>query len=34
MIFWDYGNAFLLESGRANADIFDGPSNQNKYKVS
>jgi urocanate hydratase len=22
MHFWDYGNAFLLESGRANADIF------------
>ena len=23
MYFWDYGNAFLLESGRAGADIFD-----------
>ena len=23
MFFWDYGNAFLLESGRAGADIFD-----------
>lgn len=23
MYFWDYGNAFLLESGRANAEIFD-----------
>ena len=23
MFFWDYGNAFLLESGRAEADIFD-----------
>ena len=22
MYFWDYGNAFLLESGRAGADIF------------
>lgn len=24
MYFWDYGNAFLLESGRAGADVFDG----------
>ncbi len=24
MYFWDYGNAFLLESGRAGADIFAG----------
>ena len=23
MFFWDYGNAFLLEAGRANSDIFD-----------
>ena len=23
MFFWDYGNAFLLEAGRAKADIFD-----------
>ena len=23
MFFWDYGNAFLLEAGRADADIFD-----------
>lgn len=23
MFFWDYGNAFLLEAGRANANIFD-----------
>lgn len=23
MFFWDYGNAFLLEAGRAGADIFD-----------
>ena len=23
MFFWDYGNAFLLESGRAGADIFN-----------
>ena len=29
MFFWDYGNAFLLEAGRANADIFDG---KGKYK--
>jgi len=25
MYFWDYGNAFLLESGRAGADIFKAP---------
>jgi len=24
MYFWDYGNAFLLESGRAGADVFTG----------
>ncbi len=24
MFFWDYGNAFLLEAGRAGAEIFDG----------
>ncbi len=29
MYFWDYGNAFLLEAGRAGADIF---SEGNKYK--
>ena len=29
MFFWDYGNAFLLEAGRANADIFDA---KGKYK--
>lgn len=28
MFFWDYGNAFLLESQRAGADIMDG----NKFK--
>ena len=27
MYFWDYGNAFLLESGRAGADIFSGDGN-------
>jgi len=27
MFFWDYGNAFLLESGRAEADIFDNDGN-------
>eukprot|EP00126_Sphaerothecum_destruens_P002196 Sdes_comp15639_c0_seq1m4640 len=26
MKFWDYGNSFLLEAGRANADIFRDPS--------
>ena len=33
MYFWDYGNAFLLESGRAGADIFkqDGSYNYNSY---
>ena len=30
MYFFDYGNAFLLESGRAGADIFKG-NNQYKY---
>ena len=29
MFFWDYGNAFLLEAGRAKADIFD---NDGEYK--
>ncbi len=29
MYFWDYGNAFLLEAGRAGADIF---TNDGKYK--
>ncbi len=24
MYFWDYGNAFLLEAGRAGADVFNG----------
>ena len=27
MFFWDYGNAFLLESGRAGADIFNSDGN-------
>jgi urocanate hydratase len=27
MYFWDYGNAFLLESGRAGADVFAGAGN-------
>ncbi len=27
MYFWDYGNAFLLEAGRAGADIFDEKGN-------
>ncbi len=33
MYFWDYGNAFLLESGRAGADIFkqDGSYSYNSY---
>jgi urocanate hydratase len=26
MYFWDYGNAFLLEAGRAGADVFNPPS--------
>jgi urocanate hydratase len=30
MYFWDYGNAFLLESGRAGADVFT-PSGQYRY---
>ena len=30
MFFWDYGNAFLLESGRAGADIFN-PDGDYKY---
>jgi len=25
MYFWDYGNAFLLEAGKAGADIFENP---------
>ena len=25
--FWDYGNSFLLEAGRAGADIFDASGN-------
>ncbi|MFW6226637.1 MAG: urocanate hydratase, partial [Bacteroidota bacterium] len=29
MYFWDYGNAFLLEAGRAGADVF---STHNRYK--
>ncbi|HKK64182.1 MAG TPA: urocanate hydratase, partial [Bacteroidales bacterium] len=31
MFFWDYGNAFLLESGRAGADVFNA-SGDFKYK--
>ncbi len=27
MYFWDYGNAFLLEAGRAGADVFDREGN-------
>ncbi len=30
MYFWDYGNAFLLEAGRAGADVFS-PSGDYKY---
>jgi urocanate hydratase len=30
MYFWDYGNAFLLESGRAGADVF-GPEGSFRY---
>ncbi len=30
MYFWDYGNAFLLEAGRANADVF-APDGKFKY---
>jgi urocanate hydratase len=30
MYFWDYGNAFLLEAGKANADIWT--KNRKKYK--
>ncbi len=29
MYFWDYGNAFLLEAGRAGADVFD---NSGRYR--
>ncbi|MFC2080318.1 urocanate hydratase [Bacteroidota bacterium] len=31
MFFWDYGNAFLLEAGRADADVFD-QNGQFKYQ--
>ena len=31
MFFWDYGNAFLLEAGRANAEIFEGTGKKFKY---
>ncbi|ROL61478.1 urocanate hydratase, partial [Bacteroidetes/Chlorobi group bacterium ChocPot_Mid] len=31
MFFWDYGNAFLLEAGRAGADIFDKTGKRFKY---
>jgi len=31
MFFWDYGNAFLLEAGRANADIFQSNSKKFRY---
>lgn len=31
MYFWDYGNAFLLEAGRAGADVFDREGNY-KYQ--
>ena len=31
MFFWDYGNAFLLESGRANADIFSDDGESYRY---
>jgi urocanate hydratase len=31
MFFWDYGNAFLLEAGRANADIMDNTGKKYKY---
>jgi urocanate hydratase len=31
MYFWDYGNAFLLEAGRAGADVFKGNHGEFKY---
>lgn len=31
MFFWDYGNAFLLEAGRAGAEIFDNSGQKFKY---
>ncbi len=31
MYFWDYGNAFLLEAGRAGADIFEGSGEKFRY---
>eukprot|EP00658_Telonema_sp_P-2_P036554 TRINITY_DN26415_c0_g1_i5.p1 TRINITY_DN26415_c0_g1~~TRINITY_DN26415_c0_g1_i5.p1 ORF type:complete len:575 (+),score=135.15 TRINITY_DN26415_c0_g1_i5:232-1956(+) len=30
MRFWDYGNSFLLEAGRAGADVWVNPENQNQ----
>lgn len=32
MSFWDYGNAFLLEAGRAGADVFKGDSVSSEYR--
>ena len=31
MFFWDYGNAFLLEAGRAGADVFSSDGNSYRY---
>ncbi len=31
MYFWDYGNAFLLEAGRAGADVMKGDSDKFRY---
>jgi len=31
MLFWDYGNAFLLEAGRADADIMDASGKKFRY---
>ena len=31
MFFWDYGNAFLLEAGRAGADVFSADGNSYRY---
>ncbi len=31
MFFWDYGNAFLLEAGRAGADVFSSDGNTYRY---
>ena len=31
MFFWDYGNAFLLEAGRAGADVFTSDGNSYRY---